>query len=297
MKPIKNKTKAEPSNSQTVSTPLSNRRGVGGEASRIFGVGGDALWLLTPLAILVVFGTRLVLQESEFLLRAQEMNLWLPTGLFWKTLMQYPGGAASWLATYLTQYFYYPWLGVSILCGLWLIICLMLTWVYRLKGPWVALTALVPLALMACFVQTGYWLFYQKLPGHLFVPTVGVFFATLTLVVQRCLDVFLSAKAARWMRFVWLLIVCLVGYPFFGAWALGATGLLVLSLPFPVQRESEVYTAENQLDNSGQRNPFHSSPVGDRAEWRLCVVRIFFAIISPLSQFSSRCTPSPVSAT
>lgn len=235
--------------------------------------------MLLILAILVVFGTRLVLQESEFLLRAQEMNLWLPTGLFWKTLMQYPAGAASWLATYLTQYFYYPWLGVSILCGLWLIICLMLTWVYRLKGPWVALTALVPLALMACFVQTGYWLFYQKLPGHLFVPTVGVFFATLTLVVQRCLDVFLSAKAARWMRFVWLLIVCLVGYPFFGAWALGATGLLVLSLPFPAQRESEVYTAENQLDNSEQRNPFHSSPVGDRAEWRLCVVRIFFAII------------------
>ena len=160
------------------------------------------------------------------LLRAQELNLWLPTGLYWKTLMQYPGGAASWCATYLTQYFYYPLLGTGILCGLWLVISLLLAWVYRLKGPWVALTALVPLALMACFVQTGYWLYYQKLPGHLFVPTVGVLFATLCLVVQRLLDSHLPEKATRWVSFLWMALVCIIGYPFFGAWALGATGLV-----------------------------------------------------------------------
>lgn len=198
------------------------------------GGGGGSLWWLPVIGLLLVAGFKLVLSESEMLLRAQELNLWLPTGLYWKTMMQYPGGAASWCATYLTQYFFRPWLGVGILCGLWLIICLLLAWIYRLKGPWMALTVLVPLALMACFVQTGYWIYYQKLQGHLFVPTIGVLFATLCLAVQRLLDDRLPEKAARWARLCWMAIVCIAGYPFFGAWALGATGLLVASPPTPL---------------------------------------------------------------
>lgn len=198
------------------------------------GVVGGFLWWLPVIGLLLVAGFKLVLSESEMLLRAQELNLWLPTGLYWKTMMQYPGGAASWCATYLTQYFFRPWLGVGILCGLWLIICLLLAWIYRLKGPWMALTVLVPLALMACFVQTGYWIYYQKLQGHLFVPTIGVLFATLCLAVQRLLDDRLPEKAARWARLCWMAIVCIAGYPFFGAWALGATGLLVASPPTPL---------------------------------------------------------------
>ena len=201
------------------------------------GVGGGSLWWLPVIGLLLVAGFKLVLSESEMLLRAQELNLWLPTGLYWKTMMQYPGGAASWCATYLTQYFFRPWLGVGILCSLWLIICLLLAWIYRLKGPWMALTVLVPLALMACFVQTGYWIYYQKLQGHLFVPTIGVLFATLCLAVQRLLDDRLPEKAARWARLCWMAIVCIAGYPFFGAWALGATGLLGL---FPRVKDSSL---------------------------------------------------------
>jgi len=187
--------------------------------------GASALWWVFIPLFLLIAGIFLA-QEKEFLLRAQELNLWLPTGLYWKTLMQYPGGAVSWFATYLTQYFYYPWLGVSILCALWCIICGLLIWSYRLKGPWMLLTLLVPAALMACFVQTGYWIFYQKLPGHLFVPTIGVLFAVLCLTIQRLLESNLPVKAALWARLLWMALVCIIGYPFFGAWALGATGLL-----------------------------------------------------------------------
>ena len=197
-------------------------------------------WFIVIITIIAVFAFKLISSESETLLRAQELNLWLPTGLYWKTLMQYPGGAASWLATYLTQYFYYPWLGVGILCGLWLIICGLLAWSFRLKGPWVALTALVPLALLACFTQTGYWIYYQKLQGHLFVPTVGVLFATLCLVVQRLLSDYLPIRIARYARLVWMALVCILGYPFFGAWALGATGLLgIQPTPNPSSKEGD----------------------------------------------------------
>ena len=208
---------------------------------------GEWGWYFVIIACIAVCGYKLVSLESEMLLRAQELNLWLPTTLYWKTLMQYPGGAASWLATYLTQYFYHPWLGVSILCGLWLIICFILAWVYRLKGPWIALTLLVPLALLACFTQTGYWIYYQKLQGHLFVPTVGVLFATTCLIIQRLFNDFLPNRIARWVRLIWMSLVCIVGYPFFGAWALGATGLLAIFPPRHLQREGGVESSEEQI--------------------------------------------------
>lgn len=230
--------------SAKVTTSLPNRGGAGREA----------IWWLTVLALLIVAGFKLVTQENELLLRAQELNLWMPTELYWQTLMQYPGGAVSWLATFFTQFFFYPWLGTTILCLLWLTICLLISWIYRLRGPWVLLTALVPMALMGCFVQTGYWIYYQKLPGHLLVPTIGVLFALLCSVVQRLLDAAclrwniggsatdLGGQTAengvaqggnvRWSRFLWPAVVCFVGYPFFGAWALGATALL-LTAPRP----------------------------------------------------------------
>lgn len=226
-------------------------------------------WFIVIIAIIAVFAFKLISSESETLLRAQELNLWLPTGLYWKTLMQYPGGAASWLATYLTQYFYYPGLGVGILCGLWLIICGLLAWSFRLKGPWVALTALVPLALMACFTQTGYWIYYQKLQGHLFVPTVGVLFATLCLVVQRLLSDYLPIRIARYARLVWMALVCILGYPFFGAWALGATGLLgIQPTPNPSSKEG---------DSGKQLSSLGTPPLG--RGWWWAALSLLFALI------------------
>ena len=70
----------------------------------------NLLYWLAVVGLLVIAGVKLVSEEYELLWRAQELNLWLPTGLYWKTLMQYPGGAVSWFGTYLTQFFYYPWL-------------------------------------------------------------------------------------------------------------------------------------------------------------------------------------------
>ena len=203
------------------------------------------LYWLAVGGLLVVAGFKLVTKESELLWRAQELNLWLPTGLYWKTLMQYPGGGASWLGTFLTQFFYYPWLGTAILITLWFVICLLAAWIYRLRGPWVWLTSLIPLALMACFVQTGYWVYYQKLQGHLFVPTVGVLVALLTLAVQRLLDAHLPSKAQLWCRLGWMALVCIAGYPLFGAWALGATALLG-TLPPPSLSCSEQSPSRNK---------------------------------------------------
>nr|MCR5180043.1 DUF6057 family protein [Bacteroidaceae bacterium] len=181
--------------------------------------GWSCLWLLPVIATLACAFFLIMKNEQELLWRAQELNLWLPTTLYWHTLMQYPGGAISWLGTFLTQFFYYPWLGTFLLCALWFIIALLTIHLYRLRGPWMLLSVLIPLAIMACFVQTGYWIYYQKLQGHLFVPTAGVLLALLSMEVYRFIP-------NRWAKLAWMVVVCVAGYPLFGAWALAATALL-----------------------------------------------------------------------
>ena len=196
-------------NTTTVNTPLSNRRGYGGEAN----------YLICNLLVIAIAGITLVTNEKEMLLRAQELNLWLPTEAYWNQLAQYPGAVASWVACYLTQYFYYPWLGTAILCTLWLIISLLSAWAFNLRRGWMLLALLAPLALFGAFTQTGYWLYYQKLQGHLFVPTIGVLVALMSLCIHKCLNKW-------WLQLPWLIIWTVLGYAWFGAWGLAGTALI-----------------------------------------------------------------------
>ena len=174
-----------------------------------------APFLLIPLA-LVLAGLALVGQESELMLRSQEINLWLPTTAFWESLSQYPGWGVTWLSCYLTQFFYHPWLGTTLMVLLWLGITVLLVRAYHLNGAWRLLPLLVCAALMAAYVQTGYWVYFQKLPGHMMVPSVGLFLATLALWVA-------SLIRNRWLHLGWTIVVGLLAYPLMGMWGLGAT--------------------------------------------------------------------------
>ncbi len=199
----------EDNNPKVYTPPLHSERGTWGEVA----------FILPVLCVILVAGYKLVANETEMLLRAQELNLWLPTVTYWNQLAQYPGAVVSWIACYLTQYFYYPWLGVSILCGLWFIVCLLIIWAYKLRRGWMLLSVLVPLALLGAVTQTGYWIYYQKLQGHMLVPTVGVLAAVLALCVHRLLRKW-------WLQLPWLIVWTALGYAWFGAWGLGGTALI-----------------------------------------------------------------------
>ena len=70
------------------------------------------------VALIVVFFT-LLIYESDYLMRVQELNLFLYTPLFFKQQLVVAGGLLTYLGTYFTQYFYHPWIGILLLCG-WL---------------------------------------------------------------------------------------------------------------------------------------------------------------------------------
>lgn len=175
------------------------------------------------LLILVIAGGTLLHLEKDFLFRAQEQSLFLPTSLFYRTLAIYPGGTLSWLGCFLTQFFYHPALGTAILTGLWAALFALGIWVFRVPPRWRALALIAPAALLAAIVQTGYFIFYAKLQGYLFVPTLGMLFSLLAAAGWRLLP------PRYGLRPMWMTLWACAGYPLLGAWSfLGTLHMLVL---------------------------------------------------------------------
>jgi len=159
----------------------------------------------------------LVVFESDFLYTAQEQNLFLHTPLFFTQQMVRAGGLLTWAGCYLTQFFYYPMLGAGLLCLLWAFLMWLLQRTFRWAVPWLTL---VPVAcLLMTVVTLGYWVFYLKLPGALFVPTLGAIVATsMAWLGQRSMF--------NVQRSLFIVLAACVGYPLFGFYGLWGTVLM-----------------------------------------------------------------------
>lgn len=177
------------------------------------------------LAALLVVAGALLFFEADLLWKLQEQNLFLDTPIFFKEQMVVPGGLLSWAGTWLTQLFFYPWLGTLVLCASWLLLMWLVKKAFALPNEWTPL-ALVPVCLLLLtIVDMGYWVYLLKLPGHAFVGTLG------TIAVVALLWAF-RALPQRWgLRLVFIGVTAFVGYPLyplFGIYGLAASLLMGL---------------------------------------------------------------------
>lgn len=169
----------------------------------------------------------LLLSEREMLFLGQEQSLWLPDASWREMLTIYPGGWLSIAGCFLTQFFYYPALGIALLTVAWISIALMQQHIFRLRG-WNMLVSLVtPMLLLTCIVQTGYWIYYMKLPGHLWVPTLGILLAHLVALLANYMK--------GWTKLPLLIITAWLGYLWCGAWSFLALALIVFSSFKPLE--------------------------------------------------------------
>ena len=180
--------------------------------------GGTALVALFLVAIYVY----ILINESDFLWRVQELNLFLYTTTFLQQQMVVAGGLLTWLGTYFTQYFYHPWLGTLMLC-LWTVLLLWLTQrAFRLPRRW-AVVLLVPLVLvMVSDFMLGYWIFQMKLRGYFFIAVIGLSAAVAMVWAFR------SLPGRMGMRPLFMVVASVVGYPLLGFYGLLATALMGL---------------------------------------------------------------------
>ena len=176
------------------------------------------LWLAT----LVVVAAALLSYESDLLWKVQQHNVFLDTSLFFHQMMTVPGGMLSYVASYFTQHFYHPWVGVVMLCCWWLLLMWLTKRAFNIPNKWTVLT-LIPVAiLLIANMVLGYWVYVIKLPGYFYVPTIGVTAATALLWAYRCLP------ENKWMRAAFIFLATVVGYPLMGAYALVAVALMAV---------------------------------------------------------------------
>lgn len=209
-----------------------------GAAKRFQGVAKPGLYnIIVWAAGLALIALALLFFESNFLWKAQELNLFQQTGLFFRQQMVVPGGLLTYVGTWLTQFFYYPWLGVLMLTGLWLLLMWMVKRTFQIPGRW-ALLMLVPVVLLLLtIVDMGYWIYILKLRGHFFVATLGALFVTAMLWVFRKLP------GKYHLRAVLMVLTAVMGYLLTGIYGLAATLLMgIMSWKLEKKGVSVVYS-------------------------------------------------------
>ncbi len=172
--------------------------------------------LLALLALLTV-GCALVTLESEYLWKAQELNLFLDTPLFFRQQMVASGWLLTWLGTWFTEFFYHPWLGVTLLCALWAVLMAVGSRALRVPLAWSAVL-LVPVAMLLVMdVDLGYWIYYLKLRGHFFAATIGV------IVALGAVWLFRVLPSRLFLRPIFVVVATAVLYPMTGFYGLLAS--------------------------------------------------------------------------
>ena len=178
-----------------------------------------ATLFLGVITLAVVAGI-LLAYEPHFLWKVQEKNLFLCSALFLKEQLVVPGGMLTWLGTFFTQFLYYPWLGVLMLCCWWLLLMFIIKRTFCIADRWVVLV-LIPVALLLLTnMDQGYWIYMLKLRGHFFVSTIG------TTAVAALLWGFRCVPDKRGLRAAYIFVTCALGYPLMGIYGLAAAFLM-----------------------------------------------------------------------
>ena len=187
----------------------------------------DKLKLLSPALVVVALVTTaccLLGYEQGLLWKAQEMNLFLDTPLFLRQQMVTSGWLLTYLGCYFTEFFYVPWLGVTLLTLWWALLMLVIWRTFRIPVKWTAVL-LIPLAAVIIMnVDVGYWIYYLKLRGHFFAAAIGTTVAVLSVWLFRLLP------TKYYLRSVYIFVCTGVLYPIIGFYGLVAAlvmGVLV----------------------------------------------------------------------
>lgn len=184
-----------------------------------------ALWLAT----LIVVAFDMLYFEADLLWKVQQHNIFLNTTMFFRQMMTVPGGMLSYLGAFFTQHFYYPWVGVILVCCWWLLLMWLTKRAFNIPDRWTVVTLMPVAILLVANMYMDYWVYFMKLPGYFYVATIGTTVAT-ALIWAFCSlpESGNSNTLQQWIRPTFIILATFVGYPLMGAYALGAVVLMAV---------------------------------------------------------------------
>lgn len=243
----------------------------------------------------------LVWQQADMLYAIQDFSPWMGTAAYWQLHMGHPGGLREWIGDWLTQLFYYPWLGGTFMVLSWVVSAFALIRANKLNGWWCLLAFIPMFCLLAGITEMGYWMFCLKAPSYWFGPTLGCLAVSLSL--------FGYSHCKETGRQAWLAGMILVGYPVLGWYAtlavltmifsskwkvsgqtwlkrLAALLLPLVAVTFFYHHSSAIHWEEDFLTYGFHHliNPESSSLVLEFPFWLMAIVVLLLPILSRLQE-------------
>lgn len=154
----------------------------------------------------------LVIRNSDVLFMAQSKSFFTTNKQFLVECMQLPGGMIAYIASFLTQFFYHPWLGASIMIAIWVASLWLSKVAFKVNMAWMAVLAIPVVCLLVSMVDTEYWIFYLKQEGYWFYGTIGYF----TVVVM----VLIYSLFWKFTDKLMITVLMALTYPLFGWYSL-----------------------------------------------------------------------------
>lgn len=177
-------------------------------------------WICLSLFVFIAYYLT-VIHNKSFLIKVQELSLFLPTSLFFEDNMKTAGGLLAYIGTFFTQFFYVPWLGSTIYIFLLLLIRFLVSKAYRIPFKFYALSFLPSAMLLLSFTELGYVIYTLKSPGYIYSNLIGIIVALSFFWGYR------SLKPAI-IRTLSIAVFIMLGYPLFGFYALFSAFLCIL---------------------------------------------------------------------
>lgn len=184
---------------------------------------GGTLTALTFTLFILWAAYMLIGRNADYLYTVSDHSLFLFDKSFFNTTNVRPGGFTTWLALFCSQFFHYPVAGALLLIIIWSAIAFISIKAFNLRA-WQRPLALLPVVALLCsVVVVGYWIFYLKVAGYSFAPSIGLLINMLAVWAFRYFERLHRKASLGWM-FLW----CIAGYILTGWWGLFATLLMAI---------------------------------------------------------------------
>ena len=164
------------------------------------------------LVVVALGAFYLVVRNSDVMFMAQSKSFFTTNGLFLTECMQQPGGIVAYFSSYLTQFFYNPVLGSSMMIGIWVASLWLSKLAFKVRTAWVAVLIIPVICLLVSMIDTGYWIYYIKQEGYWFYGTVG-YFTTVVLVL-------IYSRFKKFVDKLMATVIIAMTYPLFGWYSL-----------------------------------------------------------------------------
>lgn len=180
--------------------------------------------LLIPFTFImfVLFIVYMMLIKNEFLLfKIQELDIFMLDSFYFKETAEKCGGLLVYMASFLNQFFYIPWLGTILFTSLLLLLCWLIIKTFNLKTSSYTLALVPSLFILLTLTQSGYMIYVSKIDALAYVNLLGSIIAVGGVFLSR----YFKNKV---FRLIYPLLYVGVFYPVAGFWAVLGSVLLIV---------------------------------------------------------------------